>query len=64
MKMLAILWTYINKLVQTLLRSYHAAAQLSPYSDFICSGFEVGFVPAEVLQEISLQCHQGKTHEK
>jgi hypothetical protein len=62
--MLAILWKVINKLVRTLLRSYHVATQLNPYSDFICSGFEVGFVPAEVLQEISLQCHQGKKHGK
>ena len=61
MKTLAALWLQIYKLVHIFTRSYHTAAQINPYFDVVCRGFEVGYVPAETLGEISLLCHRGDT---
>lgn len=45
------------------MRSYRTTAQLNPYCDLVCRGFEVGYVPAETLGEISLLCHQSNSDE-
>ncbi|MFT6990761.1 MAG: hypothetical protein ACJASL_002743 [Paraglaciecola sp.] len=61
MKILTVLWWLIHKLTQVFLRSYRSGIQLSPYCDLVCRGFEVAYVPAETLGEISLLCHQGNS---
>ena len=63
MKILAFLWLKIHKLIQIFMRSYRTTAQLNPYCDLVCRGFEVGYVPAETLGEISLLCHQSNSDE-
>ena len=63
MKTLAFLWLKIYKLVQISMCSYRTTDQLNPYCDLVCRGFEVGYVPAETLGEISLLCHQSHSNE-
>ena len=63
MKILTVLWLLIDKLIQMFLRSYHSGVQLSPYCDLVCRGFEVAYLPAETLGEISLLCHQGNIND-
>jgi len=63
MNVLTVLWLQICKLVQMFMCSYFTAAQLNPYCDLVGIGFEVGYVPAETLGEISLLCHQRNTHD-
>jgi hypothetical protein len=61
MRILTVLWLQIHKLIQIILRSYRSTAQLSPYCDLVCRGFEVGYLPSETLDDISLLCHQSNT---
>jgi hypothetical protein len=61
MKDFAVLWLQIYKLVHIFIRSYHAAAKLNPYFDVVCRGFEVAYIPAETLGEISLLCYRENT---
>jgi hypothetical protein len=61
MKFLAILWLPIYTVLQMFMRSYRITAQLNSYCDLVCRGFEVTFVPAETLGEISLLCHLRNT---
>jgi hypothetical protein len=63
MNVLTVLWLLIFKLIQMFMRSCHTAVQLNPYCDLVGRGFEVGYVPAETLGEISLLCHQRNTHD-
>jgi len=63
MNVLTVLWLQICKLVQMFMCSYHTAAQLNPYCDLVGIGFEVGYVPAETLGEISLLCNQRNNHD-
>jgi hypothetical protein len=63
MKILTVLWLSIYKLIQMFLRSYRSGVQLSPYCDLVYRGFEVTYLPAETLGEISLLCHQRNTHD-
>ena len=63
MKVLVFLWLKIYKLVQIFMRSYRTSAQSNQYCDLVCRGFEVGYVPAETLGEISLLCHQSYSDE-
>jgi hypothetical protein len=61
MRVLAILWLQIYKLAQLFIHSFHTTVVLNPYCDLIGRGFEVGYVPAETLGEISLLCDQINT---
>lgn len=54
MKFLTAIWLHTFKLFQIFMCNYHASIQLSPYCDLICKGFEVSYIPAETLGEISL----------
>ena len=63
MNILTVLWLQIGKLSQMFMCSYFTAAQFNPYCDLVGIGFEVSYVPAETLGEISLLCHQRNTHD-
>ena len=63
MNVLTVLWLQIYTLVQMFMHSYHTAAQINPYCDLVGIGFEVGYVPAETLSEISLLCNPRNTHD-
>jgi hypothetical protein len=58
MKVIFVLCWKICTAAQILMRSYHVTAKLNPYCDRVGRGFEVGYVPAETLCEISLLCHR------
>jgi len=63
MKVLTVLWLQICKLVQMFIRSYDTATRVSPYCDLVCAGYEVGYIPAETLGEISLVCDRVNAHD-
>ncbi|MFT4654810.1 MAG: hypothetical protein ACI82S_002469 [Patiriisocius sp.] len=63
MKNVAVLCLPIYKLVHILMRSLHTAGELNPYCDLVCRGFEVGYLPAETLSEISLICYRRNSNE-